>query len=39
MITRVINAPINLFFDRTPSGMILNKFSKDISKIDDAMPE
>mmetsp|Transcript_9389 Transcript_9389/g.10546 ORF Transcript_9389/g.10546 Transcript_9389/m.10546 type:complete len:168 (-) Transcript_9389:379-882(-) len=39
MITRVINAPINLFFDRTPSGMILNKFSKDISKIDDAMPD
>lgn len=32
--TRIIRAPINLYFDKTPSGWILNRFSKDISKVD-----
>ena len=34
MIDKVANAPINLYFDKTPSGIILNRFSSDINKID-----
>lgn len=34
MIARVLNAPINLYFDTTPTGRILNKFSKDLSAIE-----
>jgi len=34
MITKVLNAPINLYFDVTPIGTIMNRFSKDISMID-----
>ena len=34
MITNVLNAPINLYFDVTPIGRILNKFSKDLSIIE-----
>mmetsp|Transcript_84054 Transcript_84054/g.116116 ORF Transcript_84054/g.116116 Transcript_84054/m.116116 type:complete len:388 (+) Transcript_84054:482-1645(+) len=34
MISRVLNAPINLYFDTTPTGRILNKFSKDLSAIE-----
>lgn len=31
---RVFNAPINLYFDRTPTGVILNRFSKDLNSVD-----
>lgn len=31
MLVRVMNAPINLYFDVTPIGRILNRFSKDLS--------
>lgn len=34
MLQKVFNAPINLFFDVTPIGRILNKFSKDLSGIE-----
>ena len=34
MIKKVLNAPINLFFDVTPIGRILNKFSKDLSVLE-----
>jgi len=34
MLYRVLNAPINLYFDVTPIGRILNKFSKDLSGIE-----
>ena len=34
MIRRVLEAPINLFFDVTPVGRIMNKFSKDLSSIE-----
>ena len=39
MAYKIIHAPINLFFDTTPSGWILNRFSKDITKIDDEISE
>lgn len=35
MVYKIIHAPINLFFDTTPSGWILNRFSKDIEKLDE----
>ena len=34
MLHHVLNAPINLFFDVTPTGMIVNRFSKDICMIE-----
>ncbi|CAI2360453.1 unnamed protein product [Moneuplotes crassus] len=34
MTNMVGNAPINLYFDKTPTGRILNRFSKDIDKVD-----
>lgn len=34
MIHKVSHAPINLYFDKTPTGRILNRFSSDINKID-----
>lgn len=37
MIKSVTNAPINLYFDKTPSGRILNRFSSDINKLDNAI--
>ncbi|CAI2362993.1 unnamed protein product [Moneuplotes crassus] len=39
MIKRVLNAPINLYFDTTPSGLILNRFSNDMSAIDKQLPD
>ncbi|ODM91895.1 Multidrug resistance-associated protein 5, partial [Orchesella cincta] len=37
MFDRVIGSPIG-FFDRTPSGKILNRFSKDMDELDARMP-
>ena len=34
MVDRVLDAPINLYFDMTPTGRILNKFSKDLGVLD-----
>lgn len=34
MINKVLSAPINLFYDVTPIGKILNRFSKDLNVID-----
>ena len=34
MIEKTVNAPVNLYFDKTPSGKILNRFAVDISVID-----
>ena len=34
MLIKTMNAPINLYFDKTPSGRILNRFSKDIRRVD-----
>ena len=35
MIHHVMNAPINLFFDVTPTGVIVNRFSNDMGKIEE----
>ena len=37
MIWSVIKAPV-LYFDKTPVGRILNRFSKDIGNMDDVLP-
>ena len=37
MVLSVIKAPL-LYFDKTPVGRILNRFSKDIGGMDDALP-
>ena len=34
MINRIVRAPVNLYYDITPIGRILNKFSKDINSIE-----
>jgi ABC-type multidrug transport system fused ATPase/permease subunit len=34
MIKRVLFAPINLFFDVTPTGLIINRFSKDLGNME-----
>jgi ABC-type multidrug transport system fused ATPase/permease subunit len=34
MIKCVLNAPINLYFDTTPIGRIMNRFSKDLQLIE-----
>ena len=34
MIERILNAPINLYFDTTPIGRVLNRFSKDLNVMD-----
>ena len=34
MIFRVMHAPINTYFDVTPIGRILNKFSKDLNQVE-----
>lgn len=33
-VRRVLRAPINLFFDKTPTGRIQNRFSKDQNNVD-----
>lgn len=37
MVWSVIKAPV-LYFDKTPVGRILNRFSKDIGNMDDVLP-
>ena len=34
MIERILNAPINLYFDTTPIGRIINRFTKDLTPIE-----
>ena len=38
MITRVCHAPVNMYFDITPTGVILNRFSKDIQTVEMVLP-
>jgi len=37
MVNKVVQAPINLYFDVTPIGRILNRFSEDLSMMDTDM--
>jgi ABC-type multidrug transport system fused ATPase/permease subunit len=34
MVEKVLRAPVNLFFDVTPTGTIMNRFSKDLQVLD-----
>jgi ABC-type multidrug transport system fused ATPase/permease subunit len=38
MITRVCYAPVNMYFDVTPTGVILNRFSNDIQTVEMVLP-
>jgi ABC-type multidrug transport system fused ATPase/permease subunit len=37
LLTKVIRAPME-FFDQTPIGRIINRFSKDIEEVDSDLP-
>lgn len=37
MLETTANAPVNLYFDKTPSGRILNRYSSDINKLDNGI--
>ncbi|KAL0903582.1 hypothetical protein M5K25_027971 [Dendrobium thyrsiflorum] len=37
LLSKIVNAPVQ-FFDRNPSGRILNRFSSDLYMIDDSLP-
>ena len=39
IFSAVLRAPINTFFDVTPVGQILNRFTKDIDQIDMLLPD
>ena len=34
MLKKLLRAPVNLFFDRVPTGRIVNRLSKDLTDID-----
>ena len=36
MVTSLVNAPINLFHDKTPKGRIYNRLSSDIDEVQDS---
>ena len=38
MLNRICHAPVNTYFDVTPSGLILNRFSKDLQVSENALP-
>ena len=39
LLRKVLAAPVNLYFDVTPVGRILNRFSKDLDSIDSNLPD
>jgi ABC-type multidrug transport system fused ATPase/permease subunit len=39
LLRGVLRAPVNLYFDVTPIGRILNRFSKDLDHVDQPLPE
>ncbi|CAG9327094.1 unnamed protein product [Blepharisma stoltei] len=38
LVNKLLKAPVNLFYDVTPSGRIINRLSKDIASIDEKVP-
>jgi len=38
MLTKILNAPVNLFFDVTPLGRLINRLSNDLESVDIDMP-
>ena len=38
MLTKICHAPVNTYFDVTPSGLILNRFSKDLQTCENVLP-
>ncbi|EQC32278.1 hypothetical protein SDRG_10026 [Saprolegnia diclina VS20] len=38
LLHRVLEAPVNTFFDVTPIGRILNRFSSDLDQVDSQLP-
>ena len=38
MFSRIIRAPVNLFFDRVPLGRLINRFTSDLDLVDGVMP-
>lgn len=39
LFRRVLNAPVNRYFDITPVGRILNRFSNDLDQMDSILPD
>ena len=39
MIVKVIRAPINLYYDLTPVGTIMNRFTNDLGEVESTMGE
>jgi ABC-type multidrug transport system fused ATPase/permease subunit len=39
LLTSVLSAPVNTYFDVTPMGRILNRFSKDLDSMDSLLPD
>ncbi len=38
MFSRVLHAPMR-FFDLTPSGVVMNRFSSDLAEADEVIPQ
>lgn len=38
VLNRILRAPVNKFYDVTPAGRILNRFSSDLSRVDGEAP-
>lgn len=38
MMNKICHAPMNTYFDKTPSGVIMNKFSKDFDLVENRLP-
>ncbi|KAF0684225.1 Aste57867_23788 [Aphanomyces stellatus] len=38
LLQKVIDAPVNTFFDVTPVGRVLNRFSSDLDQVDSMLP-